>query len=447
VETLEKQGKSEAERLARKMLTFASIVLALVTMAGILFSPWIVRLIAPGFTDSPEKFGLTVYLTRVMFPYIFFISLVALASGILNSLGRFAAPAAAPVVLNLSMIGGVALGCALLGAEPYYALAWGVVVAGILQLLMQIPFMTSLGIRIRADFDFGHPAMKRIGRLFIPAALGGAVYQVNVLIGTILASMLPSGSVSWLYYADRLVELPLGVFAIALGTAVMPSMSRQAASGDLSALSRSVSYALRLIWFLIIPASVGLILLREPIIAVLFQRGQFTAIDTQASAYALLWYTVGLWAFSGLKVANQAFFSMKDTKTPVWTALASVAVNLVGGLILMRYMDHGGLALATSLAAAFNFLLLLAILTGRLGVFEFSETIKSVLLTCVATAAMGGFLIYARTLGDWDFGLTTGNGIALFGSVFGGVVIFGGFSYILGSREAPALLRIVRPRP
>ncbi len=207
----------------------------------------------------------------------------------------------------------------------------------------------------RPDFDFRQPALKKMGILFIPAALGGAVYQINVLVGTILASMLPTGSVSWLYYADRLVELPLGVFAVALGTAVLPSMSRQATNGDMGGLTRSVSFSLRIIAFFTIPASVALIALNEPIVAVLFQRGKFTYLDTQQTAYALICYTVGLWAFSGLKVVTQAFFSLKDTKTPLWVSIIAVIANLVGGLILMGPMVHGGIALATSIAAALNF--------------------------------------------------------------------------------------------
>ena len=328
VETLHKQGRPEAEKLARTSFTFASIILALVTLLGIVFSPQIVRVTAPGFFDEILKFNLTVELNRIMFPYIFFISLVALASGILNSMGHFAAPAAAPVLLNISMIVSVAALSKYFGVAPFYALAWGVVAAGILQLGLQLPFLWAQGIKLRPNFDFRQPALKRVGALFIPAALGGAVYQINVVIGTILASMLPTGSVSWLYYADRLVELPLGVFAVALGTAVLPSMSRQATNGDMGGLTRSVSFSLRIIAFFTIPASVALIALNEPIVAVLFQRGEFTYLDTQQTAYALICYTVGLWAFSGLKVVTQAFFSLKDTKTPLWVSIIAVIAEL-----------------------------------------------------------------------------------------------------------------------
>lgn len=446
VETLQKGGHPEAVRLARVAFTLTALVLALVTLLGILGSPGVVRVIAPGFYEDPAKFDLTVSLNRIMFPYIFFISLVALASGVLNSMGYFAAPAAAPVVLNLTMIASVAVLCAFFGFEPYYALAWGVVSAGILQLALQIPFMERAGVRIRADFNFRNPALKRIGVLFVPAAIGGAVYQVNILVGTVLASLLPSGSVSWLYYADRLVELPLGVFAIALGTAVLPSMSRQASREDMEGLRQSLSYALRVIAFFTIPASVGLILLREPIIAILFQRGLFQYVDTQQSAYALLWYTSGLWAFSALKVVNQTFFSMKDTRTPLWVSLGAVVVNLVAGILLMGPMAHGGLALATSIAAAFNVLLLFAILTRRLGGFPTSALVSSLARITLASLIMGLCLVYGRTLGAWEVGLTPTNGLVLSGCIVGGFLIFTVAAYLLRCGELRSMLAMVSSR-
>jgi putative peptidoglycan lipid II flippase len=444
VETLEKEGKAEAARLACIAFTFASILLAVVTVIGITCSPWIVRVFAPGFFDIPEKFSLTVHLNQIMFPYIFFISLVALAAGVLNSMGHFAAPAAAPVVLNLCMISSVALLSYASGMEPYFALAWGVLLAGVLQLALQIPFLIRVGVRLRPNFDFGHPAMRRIGVLFIPAAFAGAVYQINVMIGTILASLLPPGSVSWLYYADRLVELPLGVFAITLGVAVLPSMSRQAGNGDMDALKQSVSFALRLIAFFTIPASVGLIILRVPIVAVLFQRGLFTEADTQQTAYALLLYTVGLWAFSGLKVITQAFFSLKDTKTPLYVAIGAVLVNLVVGIILMGPLKHGGLALATAIAAAFNFLTLFIILHLRLNGPPLNEMIASIGKISAASLFMGAVIWYGGTLADWSHGLTLHSFLVLFGSIAAGTIAFALAGYLFRCTELKFIAKMVR---
>jgi putative peptidoglycan lipid II flippase len=440
VETLQKDGSSEAARFARITFTFAAIVLAVVTVAGIVFSPWIVRVIAPGFFEDPHKFELTVHLNRLMFPYIFFISLVALAAGVLNSKGHFGAPAAAPVLLNIAMIVSVGIFCTFYGVEPFYALAWGVVAGGILQFLLQLPYMVAVGVKLRPDFHFRHPALKKMGMLFVPAAFGGAVYQINVMVGTILASLLPAGGVSWLYYADRIVELPLGVFGIALGTAVLPSMSRQATNGDLAALSRSVSFALRLTAFFTLPAMVALILLREPILSVLFQRGRFTWLDSQATAYALLWYTVGLWAFSGLKVVTQGFYSMMDTRTPLWVSIGAVAVNLVAGLLLMGPMKQGGLALATSLAAAFNVAVLFAILLRRLGRFPAAEFSDSLMRISLASLIMGAPLFYGRTFGEWDRGLTTANGLILAGCIAVGLIVFAVAAYLLRCKEMHSLL-------
>ncbi len=441
VDTLHREGRTDAERLARIVFTFATIVLALVTVIGIALSPWIVHLTAPGFFEDASKFELTVKLTRIMFPYIFFISLVALASGILNSMGHFAAPAAAPVVLNITMITVVGVFATFFGVAPYYALAWGVVIGGILQLCLQVPFIIDFGVKIAPNFHFRHPSLKKIGRLFVPAALAGAVYQLNVLVGSILASLIP-GAVSWLWYADRIVELPLGIFAIAMGTAILPSMSRQASNGDLSGLTHSVAFGLRLIAFFTIPASVALILLDVPIISILFQRGAFTAADTTQTAYALRWYTAGLWAFSGLKVVLQAFFSLKDTRTPLWVSIGAVIVNLVGGLLLMGSMSQGGLALATSLAAVFNLLLLFVILVKRLGSFPARHFIASIGKVCAASTIMGIALAYGRTYGIWEQGLTATNGLVLAACVFGGLAVFAVSAFLVRCPEIVSLLAL-----
>lgn len=444
VETLHKDGKEAAAKLATVTLTFASLVLAGVTLFGIWLSPYIVEIIAPGFLNDPGKFSTTVELNRIMFPYIFFISLTALASGVLNSLNHFAAPAAAPIFLNLCMIVSVLVGTRYFSVPPELSLAWAVLLAGAIQLGMQVPFMSALGMARAPSFDFRHPALKRIGKLFIPAAFGGAVYQINVLVGTILASMLPAGGVSWLYYADRLVELPLGVFAIALGTAVLPSMSRLAASKNMVGLAHSVAYSLRLILFFTIPASIALIILRIPIIALLFQRGMFTAVDTKETAHALLWYTVGLWAFSGLKVVTQAFFSLKDTRTPVWISVMGVIVNLVGGLALMGSMQQAGLALATSLSAAVNILVLFWLLVRKLGTFPAAEFLSSVSRTMAASLIMSIFLYILEGYGNWELGLNVTNLSVLALLIGGGLAIFSLFAFAFRCPEMNAMINLLK---
>jgi putative peptidoglycan lipid II flippase len=265
---LTEDGQDEGLRLARSALFVMSILLVVLSICGILLAPLIVKVVAPGFLSSPGKIPLTVTLTRIMFPYIFFIGLVALCMGILNVFGHFAAPALAPVLLNLAMICSVIFICPYL-SNPVMGLAIGVIIGGILQLGLQLPFMIRKGLVLRPKGKLFHPGLKKIGVLMLPVIFGGAVYQVNVLIGGLLGSLLKEGSVSYLYFADRLVQFPLGIFAIAAATAVLPSLSRQAASNDVDALKDTFGYAVRLIIFLTIPSMVGLIILREPIVALI----------------------------------------------------------------------------------------------------------------------------------------------------------------------------------
>ncbi|MDD3472770.1 MAG: murein biosynthesis integral membrane protein MurJ, partial [Syntrophaceae bacterium] len=444
VEVLQKRGVSEAAKLAQVAFTFSGILLCAVTLLGVTFTPYVVELIAPGFGSDPYKFSLTVELTRIMFPYIFFISLVALLSGALNSFGIFAPPAAAPLLLNMTMIGSVLVFSAHYKCPAYYSLSWAVILAGFFQLLLQLPFLPKLGIKLSLNFDFSNPALRKMGALFVPAAIGGAVYQVNVLVGTILASMLPAGGVSWLYYADRLVELPLGIFAIALGTAVLPSMSRLAGQGDNKALMRSLSFSLNLIAFLTIPASVGLIILREPIISILFQRGMFTYVDTQETAYALLFYTSGLWAYSGLKVVTQAFFSLKDTKTPLWVSIGSVLTNLLFGIALMGPLRHGGLAFATAISASFNLLILFVVLVRRIGFFPTHDFCVSLMKTILASCVMGLILWFFKDSAEWSQGLNSRNGLILSGLLAGGILAYFISAFVLKCSETKILRSLIK---
>jgi putative peptidoglycan lipid II flippase len=311
-EYLLKRGRDEAFALARSSWWLLTITLAAVSVLGVLLSPLIVKIIGMGFISSPEKFDLTVLLTRIMFPYIFFVGLVALAMGILNTLGHFAAPACSPALLSVSMVSSVLLISPHL-EQPILGLGVGVMIGGGLQLTLQIPFMIRKGFRLFVRSPLYHTAIKRIALLMTPAVFGAAVYQINILVGTLLATLLSEGSVSYLYYADRMVQFPLGVFAIALATAVLPSLSKQAAMNDMEGLRTSFSYALRLVFFITIPAMTGLIILREPIISLLFERGAFNAAASHLTAEAVLYYAVGLWAFSGVRIVISAFYSLQDT--------------------------------------------------------------------------------------------------------------------------------------
>jgi len=443
-EYLKKRSKAEAIELASVAFTLLSAILALVSVAGILLSPWIVMVMAPGFVDVPDKYELTVFLTRLMFPYIFFISLVALCMGILNSLRHFAAPALAPVILNICMIASV---FALRGlfAEPILSLAVGVMAGGILQLAMQFPFLLKMGARLRPNFHFNHPGVRRIGLLMLPAVFGAAVYQANVFIGTILASLLPGGSVSYLYYADRVVELPLGVFAIAVGTAALPSFSEQAADRDYEKLKETISFSLRVILFVTIPAMVALIILRVPIISVLFQRGQFGVASTIPTAQALLYYAVGLWAFSCIRVVVSAFYALQDTRTPVKVAVAALIVNVVMSVALMFPMKHNGLALATSIASAVNIGVLAVILGKRVGGFLQKDFWASVFRTTVASGVMVVSIAAVYRILGWNSAAAFGERLLFLAvAITVGLAVFSVSSLILGGSEIKALLRMRR---
>ncbi len=400
-EYLRNKTRQEALELANVTFTALSILLVAVSLLGVLFSPLIVTVMAPGFSRMPAQYDLAVFLTRLMFPYILLISLVALCMGILNSLRHFAAPALSPVVLNIAMI----LAALTLGGffrEPVVALAVGVMAGGILQVAMQWPFLVRMGVRLKPDFHFRHPGLKRIGMLMLPASFGAAIYQINIFIGTILASLLPAGSVSYLYYADRIVELPLGVFAIAVGTATLPSFSEQAAEGRIDELKRTIAFSLRLILFITIPATIALIALRAPIISVLFQRGEFSLRSTELTAQALLFYAVGLWAFSVIRIIVAAFYSLQDTRSPMRAAICALVVNALGSIALMFPLQHGGIALATSLASAVNVGMLWVILTRRIGPILDGAFFRAAAKTALASLLMWGVILLIGLLTPWD---------------------------------------------
>lgn len=445
-EYLKRKSKHEAAELANVAFTALAALLVVITLAGIIFSPLIVTVMAPGFTKNPRQYELAIFLNRLMFPYVFFICLVALCMGILNSLRHFAAPALAPVFLNIAMIT-AAFSLRGFFQEPITALAIGVVIGGILQLALQWPFLVRMGIRLKPDFHFSHPGLKQMGRLLLPSLLGSAVYQINIFIGTILASLLPRGSVSFLYYADRLVELPLGVFAIAIGTAALPSFSEHVAIGDMERLKKTISFSLRLILFVSIPASIALIALRVPIISVLFQRGAFDTHSTMMTAEALLFYALGLWAFSVIRIIDSAFFSIQDRKSPLKIAFLSLFVNITLSIILMFPLQHGGLALATSLASVVNVLALAVILKGKIGSFLDGEFYHSLQRTLLASFLMWVVLILTRFVLPWNDGASLSQrSLFLSVSVIAGLSTFLVSSHLVRNREMRMLTEGLRRR-
>ncbi len=443
-EYLKRHSKKSAFELANVAMTLLSIILACVSVAGVLLAPWIVKLIAFGFGDDPAKYQLTVFLTRLMFPYIFFMSLVALCMGILNSLRHFATPALSPVLLNIAIIA-AALFLRDCFREPVVALAVGVLIGGVLQLVVQFPALSRMGVRLRPDFHFTHPGVARISLLMLPALFGAAVYQINLFVGTLLASFLPSGSVSYLYYADRIVQLPLGVFALAVGTASLPSFSDQAARGDYGELKRTISFSLRIILFVTIPCMVAFIALRIPIISVLFQHGRFDASATIRTADALLFYTLGLWAFSGIRVVVSAFYALQDTKTPVKVAFLAFIVNVIASLILMGPLQHGGLALAVSIASSVNITVLVLILRKKIGPFFEDDFLRAAARGIVASLIMGAAIIAVLFFMEWCVaGDLMGRIFTLIIAVVVGGTVFVTASFMLGGSEMRVVVDLVK---
>ncbi|MCB1856603.1 MAG: murein biosynthesis integral membrane protein MurJ [Halieaceae bacterium] len=349
--------------------------LLLITSLGVLAAPLVAALFAPGFIDQGEKFQLTAQMIRITFPYLLLISMTGFCGAILNSYGRFAVPAFTPVFLNLSLIFAATVAAPWF-AEPVFALAWGVFFAGIIQLLFQLPSLYRLELLPRPIWDTRHPGVRRILKLMVPALFGVSVSQINLLLDTVLASFLPTGSVSWLYYSDRLAELPLGVFGIAIATVILPNLSAHRAAEREDDFSLTLDWAVRAVLLIGVPAAVALVLLAQPILISLFQYGELGARDVAMSALSLQAYSLGLVAFMLVKVLAPGYYARKDTATPVKIGIVAMVVNMVLNIALvlplMHYwsIGHVGLALATSLAAFLNAGLLLRGLL-RDGVYRF----------------------------------------------------------------------------
>lgn len=447
-ETLIRSDRDDAMRLAVSSLKLLFVCLTIATVVGVIAAPQIVRLIAPGFSHLPEKMALTVMLTRVMFPYVTLIGLVALCMGILNVLGHFAAPAVAPVLLNLSMIAAVIGVSRFSDSESVrvMGLAGGVLLGGVLQLALQVPYLVSHGVRFWKRSGLWHPGMKTVGLLILPTIFGAAVYQINILVGTLLASLLPEGSVSYLYYADRLVQFPLGIFAQAAATAVLPSLSRQAAAGDHAAMGDTFGHAMGLVLFITIPAMVGLIVLRDPIVALLFKRGAFDARAARLTSDALLYYASGLWAFSAVRIVVSTFYAMQDTRTPVKTATISIAANILFGITLMGPMKHSGLALATSLASMVNLSIMVYVLRKKMGQIRWRPIVSSCLKTVGASALMA--LIVVLICRSLITGETTPGGLMLLAgigiAIGSGMAVFSASAWLLNIPEWHRMVALMK---
>jgi len=354
------EGDEAVSDLVRHTLGTLAGILFFLTVFAAIAAPILVMIFAPGFIDQPEKFALTTDMLRITFPYIMFMSLTALSAGILNSYGKFAVPAFTPVLLNLSLIA-AAIWLAPLMEVPIMALAWGVFIAGTVQLAFQIPFILKLGLLRWPRWGWKHSGVRKILKLMLPGIFGSSVMQINLLFDTLIASFLVSGSVTWLYLSDRMVELPLGIFGIALATVILPNLSKKHTEGEPEAFSHMLDWALRWVMVIALPAAVALAVLAGPILSTLFLYGDFKAMDVEMAAISLLVYSAGLIGFIVVKVLAPGYFARQDTKTPVKVGLIAMVANMAMNVMFVVPMlqlgwsaPHAGLALATSISSFIN---------------------------------------------------------------------------------------------
>lgn len=433
--------KREFWRLANTVLNLVAAFLMILILIGMACSPLIVRLIAPGFISQPEKLGVTVALTRYLFPYILLIGLSACFMGILNSLKEFASSAIGPCLLNLAMITSVVI-----FRDNIIALGTGILIGGILQLLIQIPPLVKRGMHLEKKLSLAHPGAKEIGILLIPRIFGTSIYQLSIFVATILASLsaiVGEGAVAALYYANRIFQFPLAIFGLALAQAALPTMSVQAAENNIGELKKTLEFSLRSVFFITLPAAIGLLILSTPITKVLFERGEFGAYSTAITSSALFYYCFGLLFYAGVRMLVSAFYSLKDTATPVKAAFICLIINILFSLVLMRPLKVGGLALAASVSGIANFFILFFILRRRLGKLNEKMLLLSLGKTVLSSSVMGFCLIVF--LPRLDLMLSAASNtqkfIILFLVITFSLIIFMVLSFILRSSEIKSLSR------
>lgn len=429
----ESQSKEALKLFLNRTAGSLAVLLMAVTIAGIAGAPLLIMLFAPGFLWAGDQYALAVEMLRITLPYLFFISLTALAGGILNTFGHFALPAFTPVLLNLCLIA-AAVWLAPQMPQPVMALAWGVLVAGCVQLAFQYPALIRLGLLPRPCFGFFDEGVRRIIRLMMPAIFGGSVIQINLLLDTLIASFLTVGSVSWLYYSNRLVELPVGVLGVALATVILPALAKNHAGRQKEAFSSSLDWALRWVVLIAMPATLGLVLLAEPVLSTLFQYDAFTGEDVHRAGRSLMAYGFGLIGFILIKVLVPGFTARQDMRTPVLYGIYTIAANLALNVLLVFQLAHAGLALATSLTALLNAGLLLrkllqdGIYKPRAGWAVFMGR------AALANVAMGLLLSYGVDTAAWQSWQAAERIYHLALYIGSAVMVYGGCLWLSGLR-------------
>lgn len=449
-ELKEQQGEARARTYLQGFYGALLLLLVLASLLGMAFAPQLTALYAGGYRDDPDKFRTTVELTRLVFPYILCAGLAALWMGVLNAMGRFAVAAFAPALLNVALIVApftfvpLAVG---FGMEPVMGLAFASLLGGVLQVVVQLPSAKGVGMLVAPKLAFSDPAVRRSGALILPLLLGTGVNQLNVLLSRLFASFLPTGSQSYLYYGQRLIEIPQGMFALAVASAALPSLAALRSRGDHDEAKRTFRYGLKLTLFVALPASVGLAALAHPTVTVLFARGSFSAGDANATAAALVWMAAGTWAVASTHIATRLFYAYGDTRTPVVAAIVNLVVFIATSLLLLPQLKHEAIALASSLAAVAQLAWLLGMLPFRVGALGMGDVANSGLRSLLASAAMGAVVFDLCRAGHWERGGNDPMNLALYlvASVFGGLVYLAA-ARLLNIEEASTLLGALKRR-
>jgi putative peptidoglycan lipid II flippase len=445
-----KHTKEEFWQLANMILNIILVVLAAITIFGVIFAGAIVRIMAPGFVSQPEKLRETIILARIMFPYVLLIGLAAYGTGVLNSLKHFSVPAMGPCLMNIAMIA-IPLIFSPRMRDSVLALAFAVLVGGVMQLSIQVPVLYKKGMSYRFCLDPAHPAARQIGRLLVPRALASSVYQLNIVVNRMCSSLtyiVGEGAPAALYYANRLFQFPLAIFGIALAQAALPTLSEQAHEDSLERFKETFSFALKLIFFISIPAAVGLGLLRIPITEVLFQHGRFDVYSTQITATAVLFYSFGLIFYAGNNVLTSSFYSLKDTMTPVKVAVSALMLNIVLNLLLMRPFKVAGLALSTALSGALSFILLLILLSKKIGCLHGRAILADSLRSLAAAGVMGVaiFILRNRIYCNLAPGSTLTKTLCLLVFLPLGVMVYLASAFLFGADEIKPCLKWISRR-
>ncbi len=446
----ETRGEERTWRLANNVLICLSLLVGAIALAGIFFSPELVGVMARDFVAVPGKLGLTALMTRIMFPFLPLISLAAVVMGILNTKGKFFIPSLASSFFNLGAIVagvGLTLVAPFFGVHPIVGMAWGVLIGGLLQLLSQVPLLFRVGFHPRWVLDLKDEGLRRILKLMLPAVVGLSATQVNIFINTFYAASCPQGSLSWLNYAYRLFHLPMGLFGVALSIATLPLVSRHAAIRDFPSLKAAFQSSLSLALQVTIPAALGLVFLAQPIIALIYQHGRFTALDTQQTATALCWYALGLFAFAAVKIMVPVFYALNDTRVPVIGSFLTVAANLLFINLTLAPMQHRAIALSTSLSMFVNFFFLGAMLYRKLGGLEMRSLVATFLKVCGASLIMGltAARVYPVILG-WLGGGLPGQLLGLLGAISLGIGLYVLLLSFLGIPEFRELAAQIKAR-